>query len=60
MASKIYLRTTEAAEILGVSTRTIRRRIKDGTIPAVKIGRLVRIPASAILPEQLDDQAAAE
>ncbi len=33
-----------AAEILGVSIDTIRRRIADGTLPAERIGpRLIRI-----------------
>ena len=38
----------EAAARLGVSTKTLRRRISDGTIPAVRIGRLIRVPASAL------------
>jgi excisionase family DNA binding protein len=29
----------EAAEIMSLSTRTIRRRISDGTIPAYQCGR---------------------
>ena len=33
----------EAAQILHVSTETIRRRIKDGSIRAIKIGRVYRI-----------------
>lgn len=28
--------------------KTLRRRISDGTIPAVRIGRLIRVPASAL------------
>jgi excisionase family DNA binding protein len=33
-----------AAELLGVSEQTIRRRIADGTLPAERIGpRLIRI-----------------
>ncbi len=35
---------SEAAETYGVSTKTVRRRIADGTIPARRLGpRLVRI-----------------
>jgi excisionase family DNA binding protein len=30
----VYLSLEEAAEIMSLSTRTIRRRISDGTIPA--------------------------
>jgi excisionase family DNA binding protein len=35
----IYISLHEAAEITGLSTRTIRRRISDGTIPAYQLGR---------------------
>lgn len=38
----------QAAERLGLSLRTVRRRIADGTLPSVKIGGAVRIPASAL------------
>lgn len=34
-----YVSLDEAAEMLSVSTRTIRRRISDGTIPAYKLGK---------------------
>lgn len=34
---------TEAADALGVSQWTIRRRIADGTIKARRFGRLIRI-----------------
>ncbi len=38
------LSVEDAAALEGVSTRTIRRRIADGTLPAVRIGpRLIRI-----------------
>jgi excisionase family DNA binding protein len=43
-----YLTAAEAAERLGISLRTVRRRIADGTLPAVRIGGSVRIPVSAI------------
>ena len=33
-----YLRAREIAELLGVDVRTIRRRIKDGTLPSVRVG----------------------
>jgi excisionase family DNA binding protein len=47
---KVYLRIAEAARMLDVSERTIRRRIRDGTLPIVRLGRLVRIPSSALAP----------
>ena len=33
----------EVAEILNVSTRTVRRLIDSGALPAHRLGRLVRI-----------------
>lgn len=39
----------EAAARLDVSTKTIRRRISDGTLKAVRIGpRLIRIDAASL------------
>jgi|SRR5450759_1242606 len=48
-ASTRLLRPREAAEILSVSTRTLRRYIADGHLPACRLpsGRL-RIPTAAI------------
>ncbi|MGK2854573.1 MAG: helix-turn-helix transcriptional regulator, partial [Microbacteriaceae bacterium] len=34
-----YLSLEEAAEMMSLSTRTMRRRISDGTIPAYQCGR---------------------
>ncbi len=33
----------EAAEVLGVSVKTIRRRIADGSIRGYRVGRLIRV-----------------
>ena len=38
------LTVAQLAELWQVSQRTIRRRIKDGEIRVVRIGRAVRIP----------------
>lgn len=38
----------EAAARLGISLRTTRRRIADGSLPSVRIGRAVRIPVAAL------------
>jgi excisionase family DNA binding protein len=38
-ALPIYVSLDEAAQITALSTRTIRRRISDGTIPAYKLGK---------------------
>ena len=35
----VYISLEEPADMLGLSTRTIRRRISDGTIPAYQCGR---------------------
>lgn len=45
MASKLFLSKKEAAEQLAVSLPTINRRLADGTIPHIKIGSRVLIPA---------------
>lgn len=38
----------EAAAILGISAYSLDARVRDGTIPAFKIGRLVRIRRDAL------------
>ena len=45
-----YLTARETAERLGISLRTVRRRIADGSLASFKIGGAVRIPASALEP----------
>lgn len=40
----------EAAEILNIDEKTVRRRIKDGALRSIKIGRLRRID-----PRDLED-----
>jgi len=44
----VLLRVDEAADCLNVSAKTIRRMIGASVLKAVRIGRLVRIPASEI------------
>lgn len=39
------LSVSEAAEMLGVSVRTGYRMVDAGEIPAVRIGRSLRVPA---------------
>ena len=41
--------TREVAAYLNVSTRTVERLIRNGALPATKLGRLVRISAAAVL-----------
>lgn len=38
----------QVADFLGASLRTIQRRIADHSIRTLKLGRIVRIPASEI------------
>jgi excisionase family DNA binding protein len=42
------LTAAEVAEILNISLRSVRRMIKNGTLPIVRIGRLVRIQPEAL------------
>ena len=40
----VYLSLEEAAEVMSLSVKTIRRRISDGTLPAYRYGgRSIRI-----------------
>lgn len=48
MSEAAYLSAADAAARLGISLRTMRRRIADGSLPMVRIGRTVRIPAAAL------------
>lgn len=40
---------SEAAELLSVSTKTIRRWIAAGRLPAVRLGRLVRVSSNSLI-----------
>lgn len=48
MGDSVYLSAAEAASRLGISLRTVRRRIADGSLPSARIGHAVRIPADAL------------
>jgi DNA binding domain, excisionase family len=45
---KLFFSTKEIASLLGVSSSSVSRRIKDGTIPTVLFGGMRLIPASFI------------
>lgn len=46
---------TEAAETLGVSTKTVRRYIADGDLDAVRLGRkLIRIKVDSLDDRMID------
>lgn len=42
-----YVSAHQAAALLGVNVKTIYAAIKDGTMPSLRVGRTVRIPAAA-------------
>lgn len=46
--NKPMLRPDEVAAILSVSVMTVYRRIEDGTLAAVRIGGLYRIPRASL------------
>ena len=48
MTARRLLTIAEAAELLGVSQRTVRRRIAAGRFSVFHDGRVVRIPHSAL------------
>ena len=50
--AQTYLRADEISQLLGLSTRTIRRWIADGTLPSVKLGG-ARLVARATLEQRL-------
>lgn len=37
----------ELAELFGITTKTVRRRITEGTLPAFRVGRQIRIDVTA-------------
>lgn len=44
MRTTKYLTIAQAADILGQSVKTVRRRISDGTLPAYRVGpRSIRL-----------------
>lgn len=56
MATKKFYNVDEVKEILGVSGGGLYKWIKEGQVPAIKIGRRVMIPASYI--DSLEQTAA--
>jgi len=41
-----------AARRLSVSERTIYRAVRRGDLPAIRLGRLIRIPEAALAPKE--------
>ncbi|WP_457963231.1 helix-turn-helix domain-containing protein [Arthrobacter sp. D1-29] len=47
-----YLTTSEVVEMFGISTETVRRRVKDGVWPAWRNGRQIRFGRDEIRPSR--------
>jgi excisionase family DNA binding protein len=45
---RLLLRGSEVAEALGISKALAYRWMNDGTLPTIREGRLVRVPAGAL------------
>jgi excisionase family DNA binding protein len=48
LGAPLLLRAAEVAAVLGVGRSTVYELIVRGELPAVRIGRLVRVPAPAL------------
>ena len=48
LENKIWLSIKEAADVLEISPDLLRRQIKNGTIPSLKLGRIYRVPVKAL------------
>ncbi|MGD0724362.1 MAG: helix-turn-helix domain-containing protein [Spirochaetia bacterium] len=45
---RLFVTPRQVREALNIGRATLYRRLKDGTIPSVRIGRLLRIPLAAL------------
>ena len=45
---KQYLRLSEASELLGISCKTIRRYVNDGSLPSIRTKGVILVPSSAL------------
>ena len=58
LGKKAVLTTTEAADVLRISERSVRQRIKAGTLPHVRLGRRLLIPVPMLLRSLLREPGA--
>lgn len=49
LKSRCTVRVEEAAELLGISRGSAFEAVRQGTIPALRIGRRIVVPAPALL-----------
>jgi len=45
---KLLLRPTEAAEVLGLGRSKVYELLAAGTLPAIRVGGPIRVPAEAL------------
>lgn len=45
----LTLNVREAAALIGTSDAFVRRGVREGTIAAIRVGRLIRIPRNPLL-----------
>lgn len=57
MSPKPFLSPKEVGQVLGLSSSTVARRLRDRKIPSVKIGGVILVPAVFI--EELQARAMA-
>lgn len=48
LREKAFLSVNEAAEILGLAASTAYSLVDRGKLPAIRVGKAIRIPASAL------------
>lgn len=48
LVDRLLLRVTEAAEVAGISRSLAYELVRAGSIPSVKVGRSIRVPAEAL------------
>jgi excisionase family DNA binding protein len=54
-----FLTAREYADVMKVTPRTVLKWIRAGDIPSVRVGRSIRIPASAVpVPQQVRQEEA--
>jgi excisionase family DNA binding protein len=46
---KAVITVTEAAELLSLDPRSVRRGIQEGNLPGIKVGRRILIPVPKLL-----------
>jgi excisionase family DNA binding protein len=53
LSERLFLTVSEAAELLGVDGRTVRRAIQGGQVPAVRVGTALRVPVAWLREQAL-------